>query len=1016
MDTVVHIDSALIARQLRIRAEQVQRTLELLDDGNTVAFITRYRKDQTGGLDEEQIRQIARLAARQRALAERKLTILKSIQSQGKLTPELQAAIHAADSLKQLEDLYLPYKPRKQTLATIARQRGLEPLMEQVLSAAPDSPDIEQLAAPYVAPEKGLTSVPEVLQGLRHLLAERFSESPHLRQALRRVLWREGKLVSSRLEPPKAVQPSAGTDGVGAVPERAADGQSGSASLGSQNDSNVDQPVSTDVAEVRSSGNGSQETSVSDASQQQLDALVAATTRQTLWGVEQPDEAKAARRQQREQRKEAKRRKLQAAFKDYFQFSEALRRIPPHRVLAINRGERAKILRVKVDVDFARVIEVAEKLALPGEHRFRDLLIAALRDALQRLVLPGLEREIRRELTERAEQHGVEVFVRNLRKLLLQPPVRGRRVVAIDPGFRSGCKVVALDECGHVLGRDVIHLIKGPERLRESQRRLSQLVRTHGISVIAIGNGAASRLTEHFVAQTIEEDLRDLDVAYVVVNEAGASVYSTSPLGREELPEFDPQLRSAISIGRRLLDPLSELVKIHPANLGVGLYQHDVKARHLQESLDEVVASCVNYVGVDVNTASVALLRYVSGLNQLTARRIVEYRKEHGPFRSREDLKKVPGLGEATFVQAAGFLRVHDGDNPLDSTWIHPESYHVAERILERLGASVEWLRSVPSSPDTTASPLAGAAQPGAGVANVATVEGESPAAVVSGPTAHAMPSTRSLRAELARRISQVEPSQLAAELGAGEHLVRDILAALSSPPRDPREDFPPPVLRRGIMKLDDLKPGMELTGTVLNVVDFGAFIDIGLLDCGLVHISRLADRFIRDPHEVVGVGDTLRVWVLDVDRARRRVSLSAIPPEKLQSKNEAARARPGSEPVPSKAKTKPPTGPSPAKSAPQSVQPQPAAVAKANVTTESCSAATTNPAPAPVLAESVETSVTRDRVAQERERPVGRSPRPVERSFVRQVSLSEAKQEGREPLRSFAELLEYFKQRHTRP
>ena len=434
-------------------------------------------------------------------------------------------------------------------------------------------------------------------------------------------------------------------------------------------------------------------------------------------------------------------------------------------------------------------------------------------------------------MTDWAEAHAVEVFARNLRNLLLQPPIRGRRVLAVDPGFKSGCKLAALDEFGGLLGHAVIHLVGKAERRQEARAKIVELIDTHQLSLVAIGNGTACRETEELMGELLTEELKDKGVAYVIVNEAGASVYSTSPLGREEFPEYDATLRGAISIGRRMQDPLSELVKIDPASIGVGLYQHDVKAKHLRTSLDAVVESCVNYVAVDLNSASPALLRYVSGLNQLTARRVYDYRREHGPFQSREQLKEVPGFGEAAFVQSAGFLKIAGGANPLDATWIHPESYPLAGQVLESIGCQVADL-------------------------------GDKEAA-----------------ARVAERVAAAKAEELNARLDSGMMLLKDILAQLARPGRDPREDLPPPIFKKGVIKLDDLAPGMELSGTVLNVVDFGAFVDIGLHDTGLVHISQLANKFVRDPHEVVSVGDIVKVWVHEIDKARRRVSLTMIAP-----------------------------------------------------------------------------------------------------------------------------------------
>ncbi len=722
----IAIDLRPVAQALQLSLRQVECVVELLDAGNTVPFITRYRKDQTGGLDEEQIRQIQSRLVRMRLLAERKQTILRSIESQGKLTPELAAEIEGAQSTKRLEDLYLPFKPKKQTLATTARERGLEPLAEEVLAAAPAAADLDARAADFVNPDRGVMSAADALLGIGHILAEGLSERAELRQKLRQILNRTGKLVSTRGE---------------------------------------------------------------------------------------ADE------------------KLAQGFRDYFEFNEPLERVPQHRVLAINRGEKAKVLRVKIEADFDAMQAAVDESVCPPDHPHAEFLRGCGRDALVRLVFPSLEREVRRELTDWAEAHAVEVFARNLRNLLLQKPVRGRRLLAIDPGFKSGCKLAALDEFGKLVDQAVIHLIGKPERKKEGRAKLVEMIKQHELNLAVIGNGTACRETEELMSDILAVELADQGVAYVIVNEAGASVYSTSPLGREEFPEYDATLRGAISIGRRIQDPLSELVKIDPASIGVGMYQHDVKAKHLRTSLDAVVESCVNYVGVDLNTASPALLRYVSGLNQLTARRLYDYRAQHGPFHNREQLKDVPGFGEAAFVQAAGFLKIGTGDNPLDATWIHPESYELAEQVLAKMECKP---------------------------ADLAEKEATT---------------------QIAERASQLPLDVLAAQLNAGTMLLKDILAQLARPGRDPREDLNPPIFKKGVIKLDDLAPEMELSGTVLNVVDFGAFVDIGLHDTGLVHISQLANKYVRDPHDVVSVGDIVKVWVHEIDKTRRRVSLTMIPP-----------------------------------------------------------------------------------------------------------------------------------------
>lgn len=961
MEVTTSIDFGQVARELDLPVVKIERTVELLDQGNTVPFITRYRKDQTGGLDEEHIRRIEEQVIKLRLIAERKQTILKSIESQGKLTPELAEQINSARSTKRLEDLYLPFKPNKQTLATQARARGLEPLAREVYEADPAAADLPTRAAEFVNPDKQLKVLADVLQGVGHLLAEKFSERADLRGRLRRIFERSGKLVCSAIggDKPEAKEAPSASESETAVatpleeqsvePTGAVETAATSldeayevvavvadqtvvlpepehqpvADQSQVTPANVDEPPGPTLALATATDLDAATTL--DASSAAPDTVFVAEP--LLTGAVNlpttPDVAPRANRREKKEKHKDKDHKAkgESPFQDYFGYNEPLGRVPPHRVLAINRGERAKALRVKIEADFDAMYREAEELLVPPGHPHAEFLRSCARDALQRLVIPSLEREIRRELTDMAEFHAVDVFARNLRKLLLQPPVRGRRVLALDPGYRSGCKLSILDEFGNILGHGVIHIIGKEERRTKGREQLATLLRQHQVSVVAIGNGTACREAEQLVAGVIGEELKDLDVAYVVVNEAGASVYSTSPMGREELPQYDALLRSAVSIGRRLLDPLSELVKINPANIGVGMYQHDVKANHLRNSLDSVVESCVNYVGVDVNSASPALLRYVSGLNQLTARRVYEHRRERGPFTSREQFKEVSGFGDAAFVQSAGFLKITGGDNPLDATWIHPESYEVARRVLEKLNCSLDELAgpkpppppapappvaasapSVETQPvepvsvvapcgetaDTTVAPLAAetplaqdeAASPGLEVTPVA-VDSAVPAAVVESVPIQVVvvPTKPPIHEILAERASKVDLESLAAELGVGRMLLTDILTALTRPGRDPRDDFPPPIFRRGFLKLEDLKPGTELSGTVLNVVDFGAFVDIGLSDSGLIHISRLADRYVRDPHEVVSVGDILKVWVVEVDKQRRRVSLTAIDP-----------------------------------------------------------------------------------------------------------------------------------------
>src|SRR4051794_6761368 len=726
MASAIAIEFGRLARELGIEQPAVERTVALLDEGNTVPFITRYRRDQTGGLDEEQISAVRASVSKLRQLEERKQTILRSIESQHALSDELRKQIEQADSVKRLEDLYLPHRPKKQTLATKAQEQGLGPLAAEILTQDKACADLDARAADFVNSDKGVPDAASALLGAGHILAEQFSENPELRQRVRKIYRKSGRLVSVKVE---------------------------------------DNP------------------------------------------------------------------KKNQQFHDYLDFQEPLHRMPPHRVLAINRGERAKILRVRIDADTQAIETLAVEFLVPHEHAHKDFLTGCVRDALTRLLLPSLERESRRELTENAETHAIEVFGRNLKNLLLQPPLHGKRVLAIDPGYKNGCKLAAIDEFGALLAPDVIYVVGSEEQKTAGRAKLVELIKQHNLSVIAVGNGTACRQIEQLVAEILTSELADQDVHYAVVNEAGASVYSTSEIGREEFPNCDAIQRSAISIGRRLQDPLSELVKIDPASIGVGLYQHDARAKHLRDTLDDVVQSCVSYVGVDLNSASTPLLRYVSGMNQLTARRVYEHRQQNGPFKSRKQLLEVNGLGNATFVQAAGFLKISGGEHPLDTTWIHPENYPAAEKLLEKLGIQ--------------------------------------PAEVAAGASA----------ARIQELVAPLDRSALAAELGIGQLTLNDMIEALCRPGRDPREDLPPPIFRKDVVKFDDLQAGMELRGTVLNVVDFGAFVDVGLSDSGLIHISQLSAGYVRDPHDVVSVGDQVRVWVSAIDKGRRRVALTMIEP-----------------------------------------------------------------------------------------------------------------------------------------
>jgi uncharacterized protein len=827
MAPAIAIDTTRLTRELGIAPDAIARTVALLDAGNTVPFITRYRRDETGGLDEEQIGRVRNSVAKLRQLEERKQTILRSIESQHALTAELRQQIERADSVKRLEDLYLPYRPKKQTLAIKAREQGLGPLAEEIRSQAVAAADLETRAADFVNEDKKVADVASALLGAGHILAEEFSENADVRQKIRKLYRKTGRLASAKVE---------------------------------DND------------------------------------------------------------------------KKNQQFHDYLDFREPLHRIPPHRVLAINRGERAGVLRVRVEADEAAIEHLGIELLVPPDHVHKDFLIGCVKDAFARLLLPSLEREARRELTEKAETHAVDVFAQNLRNLLLQPPLVGKRVLAVDPGYKNGCKLASLDEFGALLGHGLVHVVGSDQQKAEARAKLVALIQENQLNVIAIGNGTACRQTEQLVAEILANELKDQDVHYVVVNEAGASVYSTSEIGREEFPECDAIQRSAISIGRRLQDPLSELVKIDPASIGVGLYQHDARAKHLRDTLDEVVQSCVSFVGVELNSASAPLLRYVSGMNQLTARRVYEHRQQKGPFKSRRQLLEVSGFGDATFVQSAGFLKIVGGDNPLDATWIHPENYTAAERLLAKLGIE--------------------------------------PAAVVGQDGA----------ARIRELVAPLDRAELAAELGIGRLSLDDMIEALSKPGRDPREDLPPPIFRKDVVKFEDLQAGMELRGTVLNVVDFGAFVDVGLSDSGLVHISQLSATYVRDPHDVVAVGDQVRVWVASIDLERRRVALTMVPPGTERPKppekhDRRPRRRPSAEkPARSPADGAPPAQPRPAQ--PRDERP-----------------------------------VKRRRDRREQRRPQ-RTGAYEKRAVRERVPITQAMAEGKEAMRTFGDLLQFHQQR----
>jgi uncharacterized protein len=707
-----------ITEELGVAPRQVEAAITLLDDANTVPFIARYRKEMTGSLDEEQLRIIAHRLTYLRQLAERKAVVLRSIEEQGKLTPELQAAIEAATTLQQVEDLYRPYKPKRRTRATIARERGLEPLAELILTQPTDAPDREALAQSYLCDE--VPTAEEAFAGARDIIAEKVTDDAAMREQARELARRNGYLG----------------------------------------------------------------TAVADASQDP-----------------------------------------RGVYQHYYEFAEQVRKLKPHQILAINRGQKEGILKVSLDAsDQEAMAVIAAKYRPNRASGLSGDLWEAIEDGYNRLLAPAVERDIRRELSEASDDHAIGVFATNLKALLLQPPLRELTVLGIDPGYRTGCKVALVDPTGKYLAGTTIY-IHEPRKWEQAKETLALMVERAGVNVIAIGNGTASRETEQLVAEVIGaiKDARKRP-QYVIVNEAGASVYSASKLARQELPGMDVSMRGAVSIARRLQDPLAELVKIDPKSIGVGLYQHDVNQKALGETLDTVVESAVNSVGVDVNTASPALLRYVSGIGPKTAGALVERRDEGGPFHQRAELLKVKGLGPKSFQQAAGFLRIRGGQEPLDNTPIHPESYPVVRELFQLMD-----------------------------------VRGDEP----------------DLPAQVAALRRKHSLAELAELLEVGQPTLADILDALVQPGRDPRDDLPKPVLRSDVLKMEDLEPGMRLKGTVRNVVDFGAFVDIGVKQDGLVHISRMADRYVKNPHSVVAVGDVVDVTVLEVDLDRGRIALS---------------------------------------------------------------------------------------------------------------------------------------------
>ncbi len=717
-----------IAQELEIKESQVEAAVKLIDEGNTIPFIARYRKEATGGLSDETLRDLGERLTYLRNLEQRKEEVIKTIEEQGKLTDEIVKAVAISKTLAEVEDIYRPYKQKKKTRATVAKAKGLEPLAEIIIEQKETTP-IEEIAKQYINIEKlseedqknkdkVVKTVEEAIQGALDIIAENISDNSKYRKEIKRICYREAQI----------------------------------------------------------------ETKATD-----------------------------------EEKK--------SNYEMYYDKQEPIKYIPSHRILAINRGEKEEYIKVKIQKPEEKILIYIEKDTIKGETQFTEMLKATILDSFKRLIEPSIDREIRSDLTEKAEEKAIKVFGQNSKQLLLGAPIKGKTVMGFDPAYRTGCKIAVIDETGKVLDYTTVYPTEPQNDVEGAKKELLKLIEKDKIDMIAIGNGTASRESEMFVSDMIKETPRE--VHYVIVSEAGASVYSASKLATEEYPDINVSIRGAISIARRLQDPLAELVKIDPKAIGVGQYQHDVNQKKLAESLTGVVEDSVNKVGVDVNTATPSLLSYVSGINGTIAKNIVKYRDENGKLKNRKELLKVPKLGKVAFEQCAGFLRIFDGDNPLEITAVHPESYEATEKLLANLGFNKTDLK------------------------NKEKID------------------------ELRQKLKSVDIAQTAKELEIGEMTLEDIISELSKPGRDPREDMPKPILRSDVLKLEDLKEGMILTGTVRNVIDFGAFIDIGVKHDGLVHISEMSDKFIKNPSEIVSVGDIVKVKVIKIDLERQKVGLS---------------------------------------------------------------------------------------------------------------------------------------------
>lgn len=782
-----------LKEELKVEKWQVEAAVKLIDEGNTIPFISRYRKEATGSLNDEQLRNLYERLTYLRNLEEKKEQVIGSIEEQGKLTEELKNKILAAETLVVVEDLYRPYRPKRKTRASVAKEKGLEELAQYILKQDAVQP-LETEAEKYVNEEKEVRNAKEALQGAKDIIAESISDEADYRIYIRNITMEEGILTST-----------------------------------------------------------------------------------------------------------AKDEKAESVYEMYYSYEEPVKKAAGHRILALNRGENEKFLTVKIAAPIERILQYLAKKTITSENEYTTpVLKEVIEDAYDRLIAPAIEREIRNELTEKAEDGAISVFGKNLEQLLMQPPIAGKVVLGWDPAFRTGCKLAVVDATGKVLDTKVIYPTAPQNKVEEAKKELKRLISKYQVSLISVGNGTASRESEQVIVELIKE--LDTPVQYVIVNEAGASVYSASKLATEEFPNFDVGQRSAASIARRLQDPLAELVKIDPKSIGVGQYQHDMNQKKLSEALNGVVEDCVNRVGVDLNTASASLLEYISGISKVIARNIVDYRETNGRFRNRAQLLKVPKLGPKAYEQCAGFMRILDGDNPLDATSVHPESYEAAGKLLEKMGLTMEDVKKAQkeaakskgavmkkeSTPDRQErKPKA----PKVVIRNTDTAMGKALAAAMGGVVLDGFDESQnkgkaakaaSIAAETgnASAVSTLErkitdKKKLADELGIGEITLTDILKELEKPARDPRENMPLPILRSDVLDMEDLKPGMILKGTVRNVIDFGVFVDIGVHQDGLVHISQITDRFIKHPLEAVSVGDIVDVQVLSVDVAKKRISLT---------------------------------------------------------------------------------------------------------------------------------------------